>query len=166
MKKRLLGLLFALTILIGVIAMLIWNNKRIEHEREAMEYKENILNFTPEDVIRQHFKWINNRNVIGLPLTIYGEEVKLSRRNFRNIINIELISMSEVTDERTLNWLRGSPRFPEKEKFYDIEIFIVRFDVSRRQEIGFSDGINEDFNIMVRENADSPWLIYTLIRAI
>jgi hypothetical protein len=163
-KKILLGLVSTIIVIIMVIGLYNWRKTSI-HEKEAQEFEENILDFTPEDVIAQYFEWLNNGNRTGRTLTLYRGCRRYaceSGNAFRNLRNVELLYINEFTDEALRRYEHsGVPWLPEYKEFYDMKVFAVTFDLRRWEQIGINDGINEFLYVMVRESPEKPWLIYS-----
>ena len=164
MFKNIIVILVILGILLGMFTInaRVQNNRR--QQREAQQFEENIMDFSPEEVIEYHYRWINDHNLFGLNLTSIEEfDTSFNFRNLisfrrRNLISNELLSVSEITNEGIIRGLREVSWFPHD--MYDIKYFRVESYITRRNQYGHGDGVIETALVVVRETQDSPWVIY------
>ena len=168
-KEYVLVTWFKYTILIvllvlGVAMLLIvsakYRDKSIQ-EQEAQVYAENISSFSAEEVVLSYFSFVETRNLHGLSLVLLETNYRKGdiRRDLNNLIYFDLLSIEKSeNDEREFS--------AYLQNFFDIKIFIVVADIARKQEYGYSDGINEFAFVVVKETSESPWVIYSISKDI
>ena len=151
MFKGIIIVVIILFTLIGGILIFRNNQNRRIQRQEVQYYKQDILNFSAEEVIEHHYKWKSTGNLEGLELTLY-ETRDLDM--YRGARNIKLLSLSEIEDSEKIDWIRNLNWFPDHILYS--KIFYVDFSFQ-----------GETYNfiyVVVKETSESPWLIYRRFR--
>lgn len=127
---------------------------------------ENTKEYSPEEVIENHFEYYNDKNEEKLlsTLTEWYHEPNMEW-DFSNLESIKLLNFEEEQDEKQLNTYltngRGSINGVSKE---NVKVFKVKYEVKYKvdgKDGGgpMDSGIYEQWYFVIRENEKSPWLI-------
>ena len=137
---------------------------KLENEQIAEDFKENIMNFSAEEIIRYHNDFIISRNFDGIIL-IYrsiGCDRRSWRNEVRNFIKSEIVSIEEIVDEAKVYSLFSTAI----SDFYEVSFFAVEIEIERREQWGYPDGIVGFIYTVVRETPEAPWSIFIITRDI
>jgi hypothetical protein len=105
-------------------------------------------NISAEQVVKDHFKWRNEKNLAKLEETL-TEKRKGIQWNLDNLEYVKLLEIIEVTNSIT------NPKPKENTK-----VFKVKYEIKFKEEKGpQNSGTYEWYYFVVKEQQNSPWLV-------
>ena len=166
MFKRVVVTLIILSVIFGIFAIYTGIQNRRIGEQEIQEYEANMLNFSPEEVLEHHFRWKNDRNNNGLELTM--DRWLFHENYFERGIFFEPFSISEESEEILEHgYMQHIILGLGNENAYDIVSYCVSYHVHDRRWHSFILGNSGEIintrhirYMMMRETAESPWVIF------
>jgi len=158
-KTLLIVLLIAVVAIIGIVTtIVICNSKKKEgHMKKSIEnYIKDSAMLTPEEVVLNHFKFRNERNIDLLRLTLAENQRKVII-DVKNIKRVEINSIENITGDETK--LKSGGEIKENFNAYEVEYFDVEYEISYKKVTYQSSGVYLWRFAVARESKDAKWLI-------
>lgn len=161
------ALLIAIIVIaiVGVVLIVCMSKKQsAENEANLEAYEEYLLSLSPEDVIIEHFKNKNEKEILKIKATVVDryKEIDWTQRYLKQIEVLGIIYNSAetenyikiVNDDKTGRFFtQDNNSFPER-KVYD-----VTYKVEYKRSAPKDDGVYTWRYYMLKKSNEDPWLI-------
>lgn len=148
MKPITFAIIMIITIILIIHINAINKKNNILKELELLEKSTN-----PVEVLEKHlmYKKQNRRDMIYTTMTHHNRNMDL---NLDNISFFEVIEIAEKKDELTQSYIDSLSPF-------EVTSFDVTFEIKYHEEKENNNGIYTYRYIIIKEEKNDPWLVYT-----
>ncbi len=154
MKKRNISIIIGMAIILILCVISLKYYKDIS----AKKGHDNDL-AKAEDVIKEHFKWWNEKNINKLNNTMTKDLSNISW-NLQNTDYVKLINIKEELSgnikDGYMNNGKGKYIKPK-----DVKVFAVQYEIKLKDDNkgALTSGKHEQYYILIKQDENSPWLI-------
>lgn len=137
-----------------LLALAGYGYQQYNNRVETKEYQKTAPTLSPEEVLQKHFFFKQNKDEHLLKLTIAE---KRSQTDFmlNNLLSLKILSI----DEKGYDTI-AQQYLSKNNSCFNATSFDVQFEVKYKKPLTMDDGIYTWRYVLIKEQQNSPWIIY------